>query len=421
MQPRSLSRHCYALDEVYAALSYSCTRNEPSEAVYWCRELLDSGCVMNTVASLFQTWLWDKGPYALGWLLDSGRRMAAEEVTEEGIVCAADRLRACYAMRDHSLWNILYLDLYATTCDRVTPKTPAAFALSLGWSDADRFVARALYQGKAQSAWYVVRRQYTTEQWDRLVDAYVAGVLFNEDHVEIQHCIHVLRAYETLLGERSEGADQVIRCLTVLILSLSPEQRAASLLRGRGDRVDPMVRSKGSRRALSPPTLCLYGHTRRGRMKWTEHTRRDLFCVEPGFLGCPYWEEAIEPYCHGVDRVVDGRLQWNSEDAMETFYRMAFPQEIPDEWTLDEKKISHGDGVLGPNDSVLFSKYVRMHFGRCSRLAWNTGPEVQKRLMANEPVFPLGASMIEMYEKETKAHAVVSEVNWTPLRRKVVF
>ena len=35
-----LSRHLYSLDEVQAALLYTTTRNSPTEALFWCQELI---------------------------------------------------------------------------------------------------------------------------------------------------------------------------------------------------------------------------------------------------------------------------------------------------------------------------------------------------------------------------------------------
>ena len=422
MSQNGLSRHCYALDEVSAALSYCCTRNDEAESIFWCRELLESGCAISAISCLFQTWLWDKGPYALGWLLDSGTLLADDEVNEEDIVHAADTLRSCYAMRDHSLWNLLYLDLHAKGCDRVTPKTPA---LSDGWlmSESDQFLARALYQGKAQSAWYVLRRYYTLEEGNAFLDRYVAETM--NEREEVERCITLLRGYESLLGERSDAGDRILQCLIVCILCLPPKERAASLLRGRSRRdrkrlVSLRTSSKG--RPYSPPTVCLYGQTRRGRIKWTESTLDELVCVERGLLGCPYWEELAKPYCISVDALVEGRLMWISEEAMETFYRRAFPEDIPDEWSLEEKKQSHGDGVLGPNESIRFSKFVRIHYSRVSRLAWNTGEDVQKRMIATELPYPQGVSMMDMYEKESQRYPPLrGSVIWKPLRRVLVF
>ena len=64
----SLSRHFYALDEVHAALTYCSRRNDPVETLFWCQELLHSGHIGETISTLFEAWLWHKGPFHLSWL-----------------------------------------------------------------------------------------------------------------------------------------------------------------------------------------------------------------------------------------------------------------------------------------------------------------------------------------------------------------
>jgi len=434
-----LSRHFYTLDEVEAALSYCSTRNDIKETVFWCQEMLHSGCAVEAISCLFQTWLWDKGPFCLGWLLDSGAALSADELAESEVLVAADRLRSCYALHDHSLWNILFLQRTSTSCrscpDRVTPKTPESVASSFisARSPEELFFVRACYQGKAQSAWW--RPAHLSDFWG-IVDAYIATVLPEEQRENTQQALSLLRSYERLLGNSHDAANEILSCLAVLILCLSPEQRARSLSCGRGRTMDataatflqglePAVGRVGFR-LYTVPVACLYGRTARGRTRWSETTLPHLHQIEPHLLGCPFWEEALTPFVDLLTLTEDGFLPWTSDDTMEEFYDQYFPDDIPDEWTLSEKKKSHGDGVLGPHDRVMLAKYVRLHLSKTSRLAWNSNSLCQRQLESLG--LPLcGVTIMDLYhrlpkkEREESAESPIDAESLRPLRRQLVY
>ena len=114
-------------------------------------------------------------------------------------------------------------------------------------------------------------------------------------------------------------------------------------------------------------------------MKWSESTVSCLGALEKGWIGCPFWEEAVAEY------QLNGR--WQSDDAREAFYDRYLVDDIPDEWTKAEKQKSHGDGLLGPAQMPRLAVYSR----RChmARLAWNVGPIVQSFLEKKEGCDPL--------------------------------
>jgi hypothetical protein len=123
-----------------------------------------------------------------------------------------------------------------------------------------------------------------------------------------------------------------------------------------------------SYRIYSIPSACLYGTTQRGRTKWSHSTIHQLYDIESHLLGCPFWEEALSNHA-----VIDqGAIQWKSDQNMEEFYDTYFPDDIPDEWTKVEKQKSHGDGLLGPTETVSLFKYARIYLSTLSRLSWNT-------------------------------------------------
>ena len=196
---------------------------------------------------------------------------------------------------------------------------------------------------------------------------------------------------------------------------------AATFLQG----LEPAVGRVGFR-LYTVPVACLYGRTARGRTRWTETTLPHLHQIEPHLLGCPFWEEALAPFVDSLMLTEDGFLPWTSDDTMEEFYDQYFPDDIPDEWTLSEKKKSHGDGVLGPHDRVMLAKYVRLHLSKTSRLAWNTASPIQRQLETLG--LPLcGVTVMDLYqglpkkERAESAESAIDAESLRPLRRQLVY
>jgi hypothetical protein len=85
-------------------------------------------------------------------------------------------------------------------------------------------------------------------------------------------------------------------------------------------------------RVYTIPYGCLYGMTMRGNGDDTSDEINAFTMTES-----PYWRRIVEFYTK------DGA--WISDDAKEMFFDKYFPEDIPDEWSLAEKRLSHGPGV----------------------------------------------------------------------------
>jgi hypothetical protein len=361
----ALTQHFYTSDEVHAALQYASTRNDRIETVFWCHELLRSGYVGETISTLFEAWLWNKGPFCLAWLLDA-HTLGSDEVSENSILLAAYQLSTVsYLRNDHSLWDILVLTAMDTPPDRVTPKTPELPSVD----EKETFMMRALYQGKAYTAWWISRYLKSERVWELLrwyAVRYCAPSMCA--------CLDILEPYEALLGYRSDEYDVIIRCMAVISVCLSPSQQTtsfAALPASMDERILETIAEwdkecgRITHRRYTIPVRCLYGKTRRGTMKWTTTTVKYLGQLEEGIKECPFWQEAMSEYVttHGV---------WKSDDMREAFYDRHFPDDIPDEWSKAEKNKSHGDGVLGPNEPITLAKWSRCFFAGVSRFAWHS-------------------------------------------------
>ena len=351
-----LSRHFYAVDEVHAALSYRTTGCDRAETLFWCQELLLSGYASETISTLFESWLLYKGAFSLSWLI-TAERLACDEVTEDDIRLAAYQMS--WKQSDHSLWNILVLTAMGREPERLTAKAPPYLP-----SDANEsYMVRAMFQGKAYSAWWMSRHLSDARVWSLLRWYAVHNCPVYADRY--MAALELLERYETLLGYSSPEYGIIVRCLAVLSLCLNAEQQAESW-RVLPAEIGPLEIKSG--RGYAIPTACLYGNCARGCMKWTESTVRQLGELEREMGDCPFWDEA--------------RMAYDlSSDSREDFYERYVP-DIPDEWGAEEKQKSHGDGVLGPTEMVRLAKWARRF--HTARLAWNTTSAVQAFLEACE-------------------------------------
>lgn len=244
-----LTRHFYASDEVISALFYSSSRRDIKETEFWCRELLISGYSSEAISVLFESWLWQRGPFYLRWLLHA-KTLTVETVTEEEILRAAIELSSC------GEWDNSLLAVLSSTegADRVTPKTPInELGETLKGSDEILYLYRALHQGKARSAWRMVQRLRNRNVWQILKE-------YGHLSPEYEEVFSILEQYETLLGYRSEAYDTVILCFATLMLCLSDQKRKSSFM-PRMIKWSPMMIPIGRRtaRMYSIPSVALYG------------------------------------------------------------------------------------------------------------------------------------------------------------------
>ena len=345
-----LTRHFYESDEVQSSLYYCSSRRDLKETEFWCHEMVISGYSSEAISVLFESWLWQRGPFYLRWLLDA-RALMEEIVSEQAIMKAAVQLSS-YAEWDNSVWAVLMSD--TTKVDRVTMKTPAWIPSDC---DADHlFLYRALYQGKARSAWGMVLRHPRQKIWS-LLREYSA-----RQYPLYTECIDILEHYEDLLGYKSDAYDTVILCVAVLMLCLSPAKRTHSFQqRPYQERSFCIPIGRKAARLYPIPSVALYG-TRRGTTLCTQYHTNGLYDIEKGIKGCPFWDEALREYQrHG---------KWVSDDAMEAFYDRYFPDDIPDEWSHEEKIKSHGLGLLHVGDRMTLQRYAKIHFTKPCRLAF---------------------------------------------------
>jgi hypothetical protein len=379
-----LSRHFYSLDEVQAALLYTTSRNSSTEALFWSQEMILSGCVAESISTLFQSWLWNTGSMRLQWLVDAWKTLASEELSEDDILLATYRLSTIHhTNRDNSLWNILVLTTKNPNemPDTVTRKTPHVIPSE----DAKEvYFVRAMFQGKARSAWWI--SQYMDYERIWILLDWFAENIHTKFHEQYKTCLEALQNYEQLLGYKSDEYDVIVRCAAIVSMCVWPDRLEESFKplvseidKNNAQTLNELAAAVGrrERRVHQIPNSCLYGTTQRGRSRWAQSNYTQLYNIEKYLIGCPFWDEVLAEY---ADVTEEGEIKWHSDDKMEEFYEKYFPDDIPDEWSKKDQQKSHGDGVLSPTDKPTIWKYSRNFMSRLPQLAWNTTKPVNNYL-----------------------------------------
>lgn len=415
-----LSRHFYSLDEVQAALLYTTSRNIISESLFWSQELILSNCASETISTLFQSWLWNTGVMRLGWLVDAWKTLASEELSEDDILLNTYRLTTInHINRDNSLWNILVLIAQNPDKmpDSITRKIPSVIPSD---DKKEIYLVCAIFQGKAQSAWWIA--QYIQEErvWE-LLDLIAENIHTNYTS-QYKICLEALKNYDKLLGYRSDEYDIITRCVSVLMMCITVQQQEKSFkpLASEIDSdnlktLDEWSKSIGrrERRVYQIPNACLYGITLRGRMKWSQNNLTQLYDIEKHLVGSPCWDEILIEYADISD---PKNIVWHSDDKMEEFYDKYFPQDWPDEWNKKDQLKSHGDGILGPNDKPNIAKYSRNFLTKIPHLAWNTNKLVNSYLETLD-ISDCSLERIIEYYKQPKALSEEDLKKLRPVRK----
>jgi len=102
-----------------------------------------------------------------------------------------------------------------------------------------------------------------------------------------------------------------------------------------------------SRRLYEIPMECLYGITARGCMLQKASTLGEI---------------------RRINDILAAHI--TDDDELEAFYQSTFPDDIPDEWSLKDQKMSHGQGVLRTGEQLSLAKLGRIWFQAESVYAW---------------------------------------------------
>jgi len=382
-----LTRNLYRLDEVKAALSWSIKSRRDKEAAFWTQELLDSELYEDLFQTLQSTWLWLYGLQAVDWYLQFSAMMeSAEPVTEEEMMGFACSLALC--KKDASVLALVSYGLAdMKEPDRVSPVVIKASTNT----ELELSFLRACKQGKARLAFDLARPLWS--------DSHRMDVLLKTAR---QHPFLDTLKKETW-AERAVAVGFVCMMEKPKPIQIKIPDYVSSLLQEWSS-----LKGK-ARRVYTIPHDSLYFITKRGRQKNTISSRKEGWVTSLDALrGCPFWNAAIET-------VVD-------DETKESFYETYFPDDIPDEWSLEDQRKSHGFAVLIGDETPNAEKFLRKWFyGVEACVAW-MGVADSLRLLERVNFELTGESLDDSFESAYIVEPLIEAMNsWhlTPVKMRV--
>jgi hypothetical protein len=352
----TLTRHFYALDEVVAALQYSCIGGRSQEACFWLQELIDSGEAAFAIKAMVEAYLLNCGVSRLGWLIAAHSWFSAEEVDEEALY------EACIALcrikvRDYSLIG-LHLARMADYTKGQPPLNGAE------WHTVQQYFAIALSQGNARAAFWASTS---------LDPCSLLAMLRSQANPTLIQPLEIIYSLNAWAG--TAFAQHTIICLLLMVCCLRADEYADVFkpptlgipATVREEKIQwAAVVGRRARRLYKIPEGCFYLVTRRGRMPWSESTEPELRAVgdqrlaRRHFGGCEHWNSMIDECTEGDmdDGFADD--EGLDDESWEGFANKAFVDDIPDEWSLEERLKSHGPGKCGQATAcATVSKWLR--------------------------------------------------------------
>ncbi len=158
------------------------------------------------------------------------------------------------------------------------------------------------------------------------------------------------------LGRKSPAFDRAMHYLMEVA-----EPTEASLEPLELPTLPPVLRcifsEKGRKRRFFPINFRdLYGSCERGFMKRGETTEPVLMMAHKTYYQSISWPAALSPEKAYSDK--DAEV-----DAWEKQMVEIFPDDIPDEWSKEERAKSHGEGCLNENEEVNVQMWLKTHLG----------------------------------------------------------
>lgn len=354
---QTLTRHFYALDEVLAALAHSCIASRPKEACFWLQELIDSGEAAFAIKAMVEAYILNCGVQRLGWLKAAYEAFASEEVTEDALyeLCIA----LCrISVRDYSLIGlhlVRFSDCQAGRIPKLTCPPPEG---------VQAYFIEALRQGNVRAAFWAA---------GSLDSNSLLTILRSGAHPLMVGPLEIIYRLNSWAG--TTFAPHTILCLLLMTCGLRADEFEATLKPPTQgipatvleERIQwTALLGRRARRLYAIPHGCFYLVTRRGRMPWSESTDADIrrvgdqLTTAPYLRNCEFWNNMIDECSEGFadDEGWDDK-GWDDE-GWENFSNKAFVDDIPDEWSLEERQKSHGPGKCGQATAcATVSKWLR--------------------------------------------------------------
>lgn len=356
---KMLSRHFYRDDEVKAALLWCLQKKRVEEGLFWLQELLDSELYDDVFKVMFKGWLWSFGIRQMGWFNAFYTLYKKDCPDEDEIVnLFYSLIRLPVIERDTSILGLLVLGIGAEleplpSTDKVSPVHEDSVRVAF-----HRYSAL----GKARSAWILAVQLFLNDEaatWKFMIELGIPHTLqlISEEYaldIPKLTCLACAVAFLCMKGKK------YIKPFEIIEVDIETAKRRT---------IWKQLEGRRERRQFEIPLLSLSWMTMRGSNSYTQDTLDELRGINLDTLrdnACPFWKSV-------ADSVEE------NDDSIEEFWDTYFPDDRPDEWSLEDQKKSHGSGSLALNEQKDYIKYVRKWYGTSgSVILWDCMKSVLK-------------------------------------------
>ena len=340
------SRHFYRIDEVKAALQLCIHRKRIQESIFWATELFDSQAFDSIQEVLFISWFYSIGLGNIEILYDIIDINLLDGHAILSIVYGMAHLKD--SMRDCSL-GIMFLNGISTnqyTNRNIYFEMPSILVQEDPLIDT--FI-RAVLLGKYIDAWTLFLSIPSPET---VFEIYKKIALFKFESILLSELIDELQSL-TLVSK------WYIHCSIIAILSTYRKlvEQSKGSLRKIDDETNEKMKlysslyGKRKRRIFTIPKDCLYGKTKRGGMTYYDTNISELYDIDYIIENSCIIEEIEENF----GSYESFQENTNEFDKFSDWY---FPDDIPDEWSLEDQQKSHGYGVNQKTDKPILRRYI---------------------------------------------------------------
>lgn len=380
----SLSRHLFRLDEVAAALRYSVLERRIEEGMYWTLELIDSSEYRLLFETLLEVWLSAIGCARLGFLFDFSKLMdrlaePSGELSEGLLRLSYNLLRVPKDCRDGSVLAIAILNLEDCRNENESDNlTNAMAALTLTSKQLKSYLQTGSNPNVAIREWLKCNElvnQLPVINLARRAAQSSCRILKNYKKTYGWNYLWV--CLETLIICMNDGFyNEAIRIAVDVSIGIEMRKEIEGWIALTGRR---------GRRIYGIPKWCLKWCTARGRSTYKPMNLEELREPWNAMGGCTYWaQKAAEFGCVRIGNTISPHA--SEDDAWEGFTEFAFPDDIPDEWSLADQLKSHGEGWVAPGYSPSLSNWFRGWFPENSWAAPNAHSKINK-ILEKAPIY----------------------------------
>jgi hypothetical protein len=353
---KMLTRNLYDLQEVKASLAYAMLVRKLRESLFWAQEILASECGWELGDVLIQFWLQYCCPYDMS-LPNAIKTLDYEGDMDTEIVAVIMRLIQAQT-GENKIMEIFVegFNQYPFPCYKVKPrKENVAFARMLSEKSGIPAIIclkiwNALGKGEVSRAWHIAFQEGKGKEG---AVADIIPLLAEGVPVKTIECLLELSNILEL------KVHSYIACFLLIGLSKAEKIKARKKTDIEYDNIPGLMLSvaswfkkqgKRAGRVHAIEPRALYGLEKKAELY-------ELYDIYPRLKDAtPFWQRII------------GGYDLTDDNKKEEFYDTWFPNDIPDEWSLEDQKMSHRlNGKEAEDDPLKFLEIFYRKFRKSRR------------------------------------------------------